>query len=77
MRIVGLLSTFVMASAVLLGVMANGHAPDATTSVGDVSQCLIPMGTAVPPLVGCADHPPSWSGLDRPPDPQRTARRAQ
>ena len=76
MRIVGLLSTFVMASAVLLGVMAHGHSPVATTSAGDVSQCLIPMGTAVPPLVGCSDHP-SWSGLDRPPDPQWTARRAQ
>ncbi len=76
MRIMGLLSTVVMAWAVLLGAMTSAHAPDATTSAGDLSQCLIPMGTAAPPFVACSDRPPSWLGLERP-DPQWTPRRPQ
>lgn len=70
MRIMGLLVTCVMAWAVSLGVMTSVQASGATPPAGEISQCLIPMGTAAPPLVSCSDHLPAWLGLDRVPDPQ-------
>lgn len=70
MRTMGLLQAWVMAWAVSIGVMTTVSAPDATAAVGDLAQCLIPMKGALPPLVPCADRPPSWSDPERQPDPQ-------
>jgi hypothetical protein len=50
--------------------MTSVQASGATPPAGEISQCLIPMGTAAPPLVSCSDHLPAWLGLDRVPDPQ-------
>jgi hypothetical protein len=76
-RTMGFLATCVLASAISLGAGVSGPAHGGTPAVGEVSQCLIPMKDAVPPLVSCADRPPSWSGPEQPPDPQWEARRAR
>lgn len=77
MRMMGLLVTIVMAWATSLGIMASSPAPDAATPAGELAQCLVPMGAVAPPLVSCPDHSPSWSDLERQPDPQWIALRAR
>jgi hypothetical protein len=76
MRTMGFLAACVMAWALSLGAMASAHAADGTPAAGEISQCLIPMRDAVPPLTPCGDRPPSWSGPEQP-DPQREARRVR
>lgn len=77
MRTMGFLAACVMTWAVLFGAMASVHPANGTRAVGELSQCLIPMTGAVPPLTACADRPPSWSGPEQPPDPQWEARRVR
>jgi hypothetical protein len=77
MRTMGFLATCVMASAISLGATVGAPAHGGTPAVGEISQCLIPMRDAGPPLTPCADRSPSWSAPEQPPDPQWEARRAR
>ena len=77
MRTMGLLATCVMAWAISLGVTTTLLAPATSPAAGEISQCLIPMRDAVPPVVPCSDRAPSWSGPEEAPDPQWAARLAQ
>jgi hypothetical protein len=76
MRTMGFLATYAMAWAVSLGALASAPAPHGTPAVGEITQCLIPMLDAVPPLGSCSDRPPSLSEPEPQPDPQWAARRA-
>jgi hypothetical protein len=75
MRTAGFLATCAMAWAVSLGATAGAAAPHGTAEVGEITQCLIPMRDAAVPLGPCSDRPPSLSGPEEQPDPQRAARR--
>lgn len=74
MRTMGLLVTCVTAWAISLGVTATLPGLVTVPTAGEISQCLIPMRNAVPPLVPCSDRTPAWSAPEQPPDPQWTAR---
>ncbi len=68
MRIMSLLATCATIWALSVGALWAHQVPETVPFVGEVSLCLVPMGSAAPPFGSCSDHTSPWLGIELNPD---------